>query len=796
MFFEKNQHAIQKIYISILAVVSITVLLLILSPTVLAADARNYNAGKIVDDDRFTDSDSMTVGEIQKFLESKVDCDEMGREPSEYGGGTRAQFAKNYLGVSTPFTCLPDYYENPDNGKNNYGKSTRPAGSISAAQIIHKYSQQFDINPQAIVVTLQKENGMVTDEWPTPKQYSEAMGFGCPDHTAPGAPACDPSYGSFSTQVYQAARHFRGFINNSPGWWIPFNTGSNQIAWHPNTACGSGRVNIQNRATVALYSYTPYQPNDAAKRAQYGTGDGCSSYGNRNFYLYFNDWFGVRSDIVRTANSAQVYLIAGDHKYPINTFRDLRNFSRLGPVTFVSQSYLNSKTTGNVATNLVKSESSSTLYFINAGIKLPFTSCAVAADYSRPCGAQIELTESQINKFSTGPAMTKLYKTTTGVEFYINDGRKREVFDQQSAEAMGVNGSYYNVLLESGIDHLTYGSPVIREDVIAKSRASGKSYLFQNGKFVELSDDLLSTNYFSQIASEDMQSASISSLPHDEYTGGLVQDGSLNKYIINKEGVVAVPSSASSDLPAGIATLDATFVSKIPDGGDYSPFIKTYNSSTIYMLVDGTRHPIFSWDDFIGLHENKSSAYLNVLPAMADRLPLGGAQLVPGSLVRARQNPSVFVVTGLRTKSPLSTFEISREIGLSGVRYLDEGTLNRYTTKSPMSKLSKCGSEYFVANLGLSYKVNSTSAELYGINLDNSTEWDQVGCTAIKKSEKALSEYRFIKESDKNTIYFIENGKKRPISSMAKYRSLGSESDKLLIVSEYLAAGIDSGSTI
>ena len=49
---------------------------------------------------------------------------------------------------------------------------------------------------------------------------------------------------------------------------------------------------LENRATVALYVYTPYQPNEAALAAGSGTGDYCSSYGNRNFYNYFTKWFG------------------------------------------------------------------------------------------------------------------------------------------------------------------------------------------------------------------------------------------------------------------------------------------------------------------------------------------------------------------------------------------------------------------------------------------------------------------------------------------------------------------------
>ena len=267
-----------------------------------AADARNYNAGRIIDDSVFANSDSMSVQEIQNFLNSKVSCDTWGTKRSELGGGTRAQWM-NARGYSAPFRCVTDYYENPSTGQNNYGKNETPAGAISAAQLIYNYSKQFNINPQVIIATLQKENGMITDEWPTPKQFSEAMGFGCPDNVAAGAPACNPEYGSFAAQIYQAARHFRGYIENKAGWWVPFNTGNNQIMWNTaNTGCGAGTVNIENRSTVALYSYTPYQPNQAAKNAQYGYGDGCSAYGNRNFYLYFTDWFGSTYGSVNIAS--------------------------------------------------------------------------------------------------------------------------------------------------------------------------------------------------------------------------------------------------------------------------------------------------------------------------------------------------------------------------------------------------------------------------------------------------------------------------------------------------------------
>jgi uncharacterized protein with LGFP repeats len=59
-----------------------------------------------------------------------------------------------------------------------------------------------------------------------------------------------------------------------------------------NVRCGTASVHLTNIATASLYNYTPYVPNQAALAAGYKPGDDCSSYGNRNFWNYFTDWFG------------------------------------------------------------------------------------------------------------------------------------------------------------------------------------------------------------------------------------------------------------------------------------------------------------------------------------------------------------------------------------------------------------------------------------------------------------------------------------------------------------------------
>ena len=251
------------------------IIILILGVSILpqapvSANVPGWNAGNIINDYVFTKNDTMSVNDIQSFLNSKVpNCDTNGSKTSEYGGGTRAQWGQANYGQST-FTCLKNYSQN--------GKS--------AAQIIYDTAQRYKINPQVLIVLLQKEQGLVTDEWPLNIQYRSATGYGCPD-TAP----CDSQYYGLTNQLDWAGKMFRAIIDDSPTWYTPYNLGTNFIRYSPTASCGGSNVNIQNRATQALYNYTPYQPNQGALNAGWGTAS-CGAYGNRNFYLYFTSWFG------------------------------------------------------------------------------------------------------------------------------------------------------------------------------------------------------------------------------------------------------------------------------------------------------------------------------------------------------------------------------------------------------------------------------------------------------------------------------------------------------------------------
>jgi hypothetical protein len=254
-----------------------------------ALSGSEWSAGTIVDDAVFYNNGDMSVASIQTFLNKQVPvCDTQGTQASEYGGGTRAQYGIA-RGYAPPYVCLKDYYENPTSHANNLSGNPIPDGGMSAAQIIKAAADQYGVSSRVLLTILQKESSgpLITDTWPFPNQYKNAMGYGCPD-TAP----CDPQYAGFYNQVMNAARQIVNYKNNPTSFRYRANQ-NNSILYNPNSSCGNGTVYVKSLATAGLYNYTPYQPNNAALNNLYGSGDSCSSYGNRNFWRIFNDWFGT-----------------------------------------------------------------------------------------------------------------------------------------------------------------------------------------------------------------------------------------------------------------------------------------------------------------------------------------------------------------------------------------------------------------------------------------------------------------------------------------------------------------------
>lgn len=227
-----------------------------------AADARNFDPGLIVSDANFYGTTSMNTADVQSFLNSK---------------GSRCNT-----------NCLKNYAMTTVAKSGESGLCAGYQGGLwqSSAQIIDGVARSCGISQKVLLVLLEKEQSLVTMNNPDAYRYRAATGQACPD-TAP----CDAAYYGFFNQVYGAARQFKIYQKYADTYWYKAGM-TNSILYSPTTSCGRKSVYIVNQATAALYIYTPYTPNDAALRAQWGEGDACSSYGNRNFYMFWASWFG------------------------------------------------------------------------------------------------------------------------------------------------------------------------------------------------------------------------------------------------------------------------------------------------------------------------------------------------------------------------------------------------------------------------------------------------------------------------------------------------------------------------
>ena len=240
-----------------------------------ATSLSDFKPGNIISDAVMGNYNSMTKDEIQAFLTKKNPCNN--KNTSQYQNLKKQYPNLEWHFENGHFICLSE---------EKFGDGTVVGQGQTAAEIIYQAAQDYKINPQVLIVLLEKEQSLITDTYPNTKQYRSATGYGCPDTAA-----CDTKYYGFKNQVRHAAALFRDVLDNGYSAYPEQKKGI-YIGYNPSSSCGRSEVYIENRATAALYRYTPYQPNASALSAGYGVGDSCSAYGNRNFYLYFTDWFG------------------------------------------------------------------------------------------------------------------------------------------------------------------------------------------------------------------------------------------------------------------------------------------------------------------------------------------------------------------------------------------------------------------------------------------------------------------------------------------------------------------------
>lgn len=595
-------------------------------PSAHAADLTKFRAGNIVSDNVFYNSGSMGESQVQAFLNSKV------------------------TSCSSGYVCLKDYTETtPTRSADAYCAAYSGAASERAARIIVKVAQACGINPQVLVVMLQKEQGLVTSTAPTSTRYRIAMGFACPDTAA-----CDSRYYGFFNQVYSAARQFKVYASSSTfTWFAPGRVAD--VRYHPNAACGSSPVYIENQATANLYYYTPYQPNAAALAAGYGTGDACSAYGNRNFFSYFTDWFGSTQtssgSIAQAAGRAEVYLIAGRAKHHIADYADYVVLSsRLGRVSTVDAGYLDGLYTGPPVTRYVHEPRTGTLYLLQSdGTKHRFTSAEQVAQFGYPFASYTNLEQFQLDAFSTGPDVGVFMRIESRPETYRISGMERRYIPNAVAwqyASAGTNG-FVAQMSEVGAKGLTEGPALLKPHTLVREASSGDVMLASGDRsIIRIPSFAIAGEYGAgeyRIVPDGVLSR------HTRIAGSLTPFVQCRDSVFFPAGGRAHPYTGA--LPEGwtatrLADDSCDAFRKASSSLSGPVFVQPRGGGAVHLVSGGTLRHIRAYADLLALNGNRPLQILSWDPATITAIGTGAPILAGGTFVQFAGLPEVYLVEG------------------------------------------------------------------------------------------------------------------------------------------------------
>ncbi|WBM79470.1 cell wall-binding repeat-containing protein [Cryobacterium breve] len=253
--------------------------------------AKDFNPGNIISDANFYNGSAMTTPTVQSFLTAQgVDC--------------------------TGTLCLKSYRQTTvDIPADTWCSAYTGVASEFAASMIAKVGAACGISQRVLLTLLQKEQQLVTRSDPNQSLLDMATGFSCSDTSD-----CEVAFAGFFKQVYGAAHRFRSYESGTA-----YRSGTTvAIRYNPDITCGSAKVTIWNKATSALYNYTPYQPNTEALLPEnfFAKGDSCSAYGNRNFWSVYNGWF----DSSTSGSVPTVNAISGQDRYDTAAAISLKSF--------------------------------------------------------------------------------------------------------------------------------------------------------------------------------------------------------------------------------------------------------------------------------------------------------------------------------------------------------------------------------------------------------------------------------------------------------------------------------------
>ncbi len=775
-----------------------------------SATSTNYN--NLIDDALFDDTRTMTASQIDAFLNG---------------------FSSSCISSNSGFRVVDPTGYNPSQGF-LYGSN------VTAGKAIYDAAQAYELNPQVLLATLQKEQSLVTGGSSCGTlAYAGAMGYGCPDggttHTYTGvnlytlnghtvtsvSGTCVSSKAQvgFSQQLIHAAwllKFDRMRAEGNVTWAIIKTNWDNsddldtyysgymtQGTFQRCSSCSATffdglavidgtSVHIDDGATASLYVYTPHKS------------------GNDHFDTIFISWFGsVRATpFIRISGTTAVYILGASNTYYwVQSGTELRTYG-YGTVFLtidtVGSSYLSGLTNGGTLPLIAQFDGDATTYLVDNSSTHKFANPTMLATFGYGSTQPAILPAWVFNRLPHFSDMQAVVKQLSAPEiYYVSSDKKLHIGTSAAYHTLGspVYSSQPSVTLSNAyVASIPLGPPILVPDTITHT-SDTNIYGYWNG--VHLLGINTSVGETAGIGPDyTATSIALNQLPAstDPAINKLAQDSSGKHYVLDTKQKLAIPDDQLANL--GLTSGDFTSA----DDGYLGRFTSMTMSSVVrpidgtatYNIQDGKLYHIYSLSDLFGL----GFSYADILRVNSSTLglftPTNLQLFAPGKLLRIDKNPEVFVVGNGFMKLPIKSRAVfdSFKFLMSDVVSVPAATLNGYTTTSDLALINKdsLGGVWLV-DQGNKHDITTSLLGSSYYNIDAST-LNILPDSILNRLPSGSSLSDVLRIGNQATVYEIVDGQKRPFSSRIGFETSGHSWSDVLSVSAYFASSFPTGSPI
>jgi hypothetical protein len=777
------------------------------------ASAATFNQGNVIDNAVFDNYNSMSASQINNFLNN---------------------FPNSCISPNSGFQAIDPTGYSPSAGF-SYGNFT------TAGQVIYDAAQAYHINPQVLLVTLQKEQSLVAGgsgicNSPDQNQYAAAVGYGCPDSgtvhsysnvnlyqrngvmvTNVSATCVNSSSKvGFTQQVIRAAwllkfgeQRSQGNINWAEihGNWSntddpqscyggPMTQGTFKICpggsatfYDGNFTIDGTSIHLQNGATAALYWYTPH------------------FNGNRSFFNTFTSWFGstsypepLGSMLAVDNQTGQIYFISltNNTRYAVQSWSTLEAYNLNGyPIIPMDDSAITGYADGGWLRTLVWNSNTQSLFLVDHGQKYSFSQ--YCSQWGLDClgntpGSVTNLNNTYFDQIMITGGTNQPLMQVNGQYFLMSNGTRAPFASAADMQAAGYSAA--NAI------------PIIQTDLNATQPLGPLQISLPN--FVVFNRNLLL--YF------DGQSYhQVPNLPTYNAWG-------------SKPGITPPPSSTDTNLPTSVSALsnwvkDSTNnlyylidggkkinITADPTNWNNGSFVSlpaaglnslqtlaeqhnVYSQGNVFVLQNNKLRYVPTPDDYYGLGINPdntlnlSANAISTIPSGPNILRDGAAYTVSGSdaLYIINNNTSLYV--------PSVSMALDFGINWNAIRFnLNPNVLSAgYPSAGNLTRWVKPdgGALAYITNQKI-VSVSPTAATQWGINT-NTQPATSINSATLYNTKGTVPLGQFVRNTQNGGMYYGTGGAAHYIEAYSAFVNLGGTTANIANVSNDFLSAMPTG---